>query len=277
MSSNQHVLGKGTLVALTVKDLNIGEGTPKIIVPVMGKSDAELVEGIAAAAAAGADCVEWRADVLPELACAPTADTLEWLATLSHAAKEACGSALLLFTLRTTSQGGNSNCTTESYISLLTCAIESEAIDLVDVEINQGDLVAKGLIRCAHEHNVAVIGSYHNFRETPSEQWMVGVLDRAHRLGADIPKLAVMPESKQDTLRLLAATEEVTNKRNINPVITMAMGSDGAISRLTGEVFGSAMTFASLEEASAPGQVSLEQTRAAITALHEALFNTEQA
>lgn len=264
-------------MALQIKQLSIGEGMPKIIVPVMGKTDAEVVEGCASATLAGADCIEWRVDFLPELAVAPTTDTFEWIRALTHAAKEACGQALLLFTLRTSSQGGNVNCTIDSYVGLLNCAIESEAIDLIDVEINQGDLVAKSLIRAAHEHDIAVVGSYHNFKETPSEQWMIGVLDRAHRLGADIPKLAVMPANKQDTLRLLAATEEVTNARGISPVITMAMGADGAISRLTGEVFGSAMTFACLEEASAPGQVSLAQTRDALSALHEALFNTEQA
>ena len=38
----------------------------------------------------------------------------------------------------------------------------------------------------------------------------------------------------------------------------MSMGALGAVSRLAGEAFGSAMTFANPGQASAPGQVSLD-------------------
>ena len=76
--------------------------------------------------------------------------------------------------------------------------------------------------------------------------------------GADLPKLAVMPNSPSDVLELLAATAEMAEQHPETPVITMSMGALGAVSRLCGETFGSAMTFANPGQASAPGQVALD-------------------
>ena len=50
-----------------------------------------------------------------------------------------------------------------------------------------------------------------------------------------------MAISAADTLDLLSATEEMQRLHGDAPLITMAMGRWGALSRLTGEVFGSAM------------------------------------
>ena len=62
----------------------------------------------------------------------------------------------------------------------------------------------------------------------------------------------------QDVLELLAATAEMADHHPETPVITMSMGALGAVSRLAGETFGSAMTFANPGQASAPGQVALD-------------------
>lgn len=261
---------------LTINNVVIGQGAPKIIVPVVGTDAAGVLTSIEQAVAAGADCIEWRADFCPEVAEAGTSEAaldvaVSWLDDGLPAVHMAAQELPVLFTIRTASQGGNSGVTGKTYATLVECAIKSGYVDLVDIEINQGDLITKSLLRLAKERQVVSVASYHNFRETPSVEWMVSTLVRMHDLGADIPKLAVMPQNKQDTLRLLAATNKVVEERDISPVITMAMGADGVTSRLMGEAFGSAMTFASLEEASAPGQVGLTQTQAAIQAIHEAI------
>ena len=86
--------------------------------------------------------------------------------------------------------------------------------------------------------------------------------------GADLPKLAVMPRCRTDVLELLAATAEMADLHPETPVITMSMGVLGAVSRLAGETFGSAMTFANPGQASAPGQVSLDIVNEVLDALH---------
>ena len=74
-------------------------------------------------------------------------------------------------------------------------------------------------------------------------------------MGADIPKIAVMPQNKRDVLTLLSATEEMVTDYADRPIITMSMAGTGVISRLCGEVFGSSMTSEQRKKASAPGQM----------------------
>ena len=253
------------MAVIEVRGVRIGEDVPKTIVPVMGAYAEVLVREVETAVAAGADCIEWRADFL-EGPFEP-----EMLIAAASAVRTAAGNTPILFTVRTASQGATLEVEPEPYAELLGRIIESGLIDLVDIECDKGDELICKLIDRARKHGVATVVSYHNFTETPATEELVNTLVHMHELGANIPKMAVMPQSKQDTLRVLTATDEVAHGRGISPVITMAMGADGAISRLLGEEYGSAMTFCSVESASAPGQVGLEQTKAALAALHGAL------
>ena len=79
-------------------------------------------------------------------------------------------------------------------------------------------------------------------------------------MGADVAKIAVMPQSREDVMTLMEATMEADHSLDI-PVVTMSMGRLGVLSRLAGTLTGSAMTFASVGEASAPGQIPIEQMR----------------
>jgi len=72
--------------------------------------------------------------------------------------------------------------------------------------------------------------------------------------------MAVMPQSADDVLTLLTATNEA-RKTLSQPVITMSMGDLGKVSRLAGEVFGSCLSFATVGAASAPGQIALDHLR----------------
>ena len=80
------------------------------------------------------------------------------------------------------------------------------------------------------------------------------------QLGADVPKLACMPHSASDVLTLLTATAEM-NKEIANPLITMAMGDIGKVTRVAGQVFGSSLSFGAVGQTSAPGQLSIEDLR----------------
>jgi 3-dehydroquinate dehydratase-1 len=78
-----------------------------------------------------------------------------------------------------------------------------------------------------------------------------------------------MPQSLQDVHRLLGATLRASERLAI-PVISMSMGGLGAVTRLCGGVFGSALTFAVGSAASAPGQVPIADVRAAVAVLQRA-------
>ena len=89
-------------------------------------------------------------------------------------------------------------------------------------------------------------------------------------MGADILKIAVMPQSRKDVLTLLSATEEM-DRRTTKPLITMSMGPVGMISRLCGEVFGSALTFGAVGKVSAPGQIGAKDLSHVLNLIHQSM------
>ena len=247
---------------LSIRSVSIGEGSPKIIVSLMGKNAAEAIAQGLAALEAGADCLEWRADF-----CENVHDVRS-MALDAASLRSAFGDALLLFTFRSTPQGGQMELPVPEYAELTEAMIRTGAFDIVDVESWIGDDQVRALMAAAHECGVAAIISHHDFEKTPSVDWMVSEMRRFQDLGADIPKIAVMAHDASDTLRLLQATEEMSRVYADGPLITMAMGRYGALSRLTGEVFGSAMTFCAVEEASAPGQVDISLAHSLMEGIH---------
>jgi len=80
-----------------------------------------------------------------------------------------------------------------------------------------------------------------------------------------------MPQSPKDVLSLLEATWEMKSELADRPIITMAMGPQGVISRLSGELFGSAVTFGAAVKASAPGQLDVKELQYILKALHHHL------
>lgn len=247
---------------LTIRNVSIGEGAPKVIVSLMAAHIADAVEQGRSALEAGADCLEWRADF-----CENVRD----IASMERDAavlRSAFPDAMLLFTFRSTPQGGQMELPVPEYVELTGAIARTGAFDIVDVESWIGDDDVRALANAAHENDVAVIVSHHDFEKAPDVSWMVSEMRRFQELGADIPKIAVMAHDASDTLRLLAATEEMSRLYANGPLITMAMGRYGALSRLAGEVFGSAMTFCAVTEASAPGQVDIALARSLMDAIH---------
>ena len=172
--------------------------------------------------------------------------------------RAALGEKLLLVTFRTKAESGETSLTPQQYADFCGTVCVSGCADLLDVEFFPNQEKLPALIGQAHKAGVAVVCSSHDFHKTPSRTEMVTRLTTMQQAGADLPKLAVTPNSPSDVLELLAATAEMAEQHPETPVITMSMGTLGAVSRLCGETFGSAMTFANPGQASAPGQVALD-------------------
>ena len=248
-----------------VRNIKIGEGIPKICVPIVGVTKEEIIKEAKTFDAIPVDVVEWRVDWFEHVF--ETDKVKEVLAELREALKE----IPILFTFRTSKEGGERAIEPEAYKKLNIAAAESGCVDLVDVEAFTGDEVVKEIIEAVHQHGVKVVASNHDFDKTPAKDDIVGRLCKMQELGADIPKIAVMPKSKEDVLTLLAATEEMNRKHADRPIITMSMAGTGVISRLCGEVFGSALTFGAAKKASAPGQMGVEDLAQVLSLLHKSL------
>lgn len=248
-----------------VKNVEIGEGIPKICVPIVGSSREEILKAAEEIKMQPVDVVEWRADWYEDvLDLEKTQETLGQL-------QKALGEVPLLFTFRTSKEGGERSITQEAYVSLNQTMARSGCADLIDVEMFTGDEAVSTIVQTAHECGVKVIMSNHDFQKTPDQKEIVSRLCRMQEMGADIPKIAVMPQCKKDVLTLLAATQEMVLEHADRPVITMSMASDGVISRLCGEVFGSALTFGAAGKASAPGQMEVKDLRTVLEILHKSL------
>jgi 3-dehydroquinate dehydratase-1 len=254
------------MASIRVRDLVIGEGTPKICVPIVAKTEEEIINEAISFKDIDLDLVEWRIDWFEGI------EDVEGVIALAKKLNETLGADIaLLCTIRTAQEGGEVALSVEAYRALNRALIASGAIDLVDVELFLGDEVMSDLIACAHDNNVAVVASNHDFASTPSRSEIIARLKRMQDLGADILKIAVMPNSRHDVIELLAATEEMTSEHATQPVVSMSMGSEGAISRICGEIFGSAITFGCASKASAPGQIDVSDLRTMLTLIHNTL------
>lgn len=247
-----------------IKNITVGEGAPKIIVSLMAKDLAAVKSEAAAYAAADFDILEWRGDHFA--AVTDSAAVLEALKTL----RAAFPNKPILFTFRSKHEGGEAELTDDDYIALNIAVAETGLVDLIDLELFTGDELVKNAIAAAHARGVKVIMSNHDFHKTPAKDEIIYRLRRMQELGADIPKIALMPTCRQDVLTVLSATVDMAEKYADRPIITMSMGKTGVTSRLTGEAFGSAATFGAVKTASAPGQISVADLRTVLTIINKA-------
>ena len=248
-----------------VRDVVIGEGVPKVCVPIVETKVNDAVLSAGNLKARGADVAEWRIDWLDD------AHDISKVVEAAGCIRTALEEVPLLATFRTAGEGGEKEISVQQYIDLYLALIRSGYVDLIDVELFFDEEASKILVEEAHKEGVCVIASNHDFQKTPEKEEIVSRLCRMQALGADIPKIAVMPRNKKDVLTLLAATEEMVSVHADRPIITMSMAGAGVISRLCGEVFGSALTFGSAGKASAPGQMKAEDLRTVLELLHNNL------
>jgi 3-dehydroquinate dehydratase-1 len=234
-----------------IRSLCLGSGRPKICVPIVGKTKEDIRKQAQSILEDGnAQLVEWRADWFEAVFDKDAlADILQELRVL-------LGDMPLLYTFRTQAEGGEQAITDVDYQTLGIQAIQSGFIDLIDVEFMKSPQACERLLQEAHTYGVKVIASNHDFHKTPPKEEIVSRLKAMEAAGMDVAKLAVMPNSQADVKTLLDATYEAHQAMGI-PVITMSMGSLGAISRVAGQLYGSAVTFGTVGCASAPGQLAV--------------------
>lgn len=253
------------MTSVTVRKVTLGQGKPKICVPLMGKNQEEIERAAKEVKKLPADLVEWRADGFSDVLSAQA--VVQSLALIRRILGE---DVPVLFTVRTKKEGGAANLSAQEYSRCAYSAIEGGA-DLLDVEMSAGKETVFAIIQEAHRQGKKVILSSHDFSYTPKEEEMLSRLCRMQEWGADITKLAVMPKDASDVLRLLSVTLAMKETYADRPFITMSMGKDGLISRLCGETFGSCLTFGCGTKASAPGQMEARALRGILDAVHESL------
>lgn len=245
---------------LTVKNKTIGKGTPRICVSVMEKELDGIIAEIKRLVAQGIEMVEWRVDAFSGVE-SPNA-----VREVLRAAAPIVKNTIFVFTFRSKAQGGMCALTNDKVYDLHQVAAESRVVDFVDVEYFYTE-DADVEIYTLQKMGTKVITSHHDFHETPSSDVLFMLLEQMKHSNADIVKLAMMPNDVEDVLRLLYETNHFHKRYPDQPLITMSMGKMGAISRVSGETFGSCVTFGAGKNASAPGQIPAEQLQQILNVL----------
>lgn len=217
--------------------------TARICVSIATEDVQTITKQAAQAFELGADYVEIRFDFLkPEL-----------LQSAIDASKNIKSKAV--FTLRSKDQAGKFAGSEQQRLQWLQKLAEQKPM-LLDVELDtlqQNDELADFLER----QKTPVLVSWHDFQETPPNDKIADILSEM-RVYSNYVKVVTTAKSVNDSLRLLELYDTATG---LHPIF-FAMGEAGVISRVMCTVIGSApFTYASLENAVAPGQLTVKQMR----------------
>lgn len=183
--------------------------------------------------------MELRLDVIKNLTSQSAADIIHTIKELSDVP--------IILTNRTKDEGGFFNKTEEERIKIL--SDNASLVEITDIELSTNELLRQQVINNANK----TIISYHNFEKTPSQEFLQNIIDEAVKIG-DIPKVAVKPEKIEDTYILLKL---LMKNRGI---IAISMGKIGSYTRVISPILGSPVTYASVNDESAPGQLDIETT-----------------
>jgi 3-dehydroquinate dehydratase-1 len=237
---------------------------PLVCTPLVGRSYAQILSEVQHVLPKNPDLLEWRVDFFEGIA-----DTVQVLALAAAIRQEAPGIPVL-FTRRSCREGGEPIALDEpAVLALYAAVMQSQTVDFVDFEMCSEPAHISQVRAQSSAHGIGLVLSFHDFHATPSQEVLCQRFAHAQQLGADVAKIAVMPQRLEDVLVLLAATLESSQKLDI-PVISMSMGAYGAVTRLVGGVFGSAMSFAMGAAASAPGQLPIEDLQTVLQIVNRA-------
>lgn len=233
---------------ITVRDLVLGDGVPKICVPVVAHTAAELDAALNAIEPQTCDLVEFRADFYFE-------EDIPALLKI----RERMGNRPIIYTIRTKEEGGEIEIAEDEYEARNLAA--APYIDMADIQLGrlhmklQNETLHSRIIPKLQEKGVRVICSWHDFAKTPDAAVLIRKITTMQEEGCDISKIAVMPRDRADVAELIFASLEMRDTYADRPFITMSMGNLGKITRAAGSFTGSCITFGMAGKGSAPGQI----------------------
>ncbi len=227
----------------------------KTIVPITAKTrEQAIAQAKVIAANADTDLAEFRIDLLN------FASDRKQVIALGHELKQILGTKPLIATIRTHNEGGQLTISDADYGKTYQAYLQQPFMDMLDVEMFRDQQIVKDTVKMAHAKKVLIVMSNHDFQKTPPESEIIKRLLKQDELGADILKIAVMPQNKQDVFTLMNATLKVSQQSK-KPLLTMSMGKLGTISRIATANMGGSFSFGMIGEASAPGQIDVTQLK----------------
>ncbi len=157
----------------------------------------------------------------------------------------------LIFTARSTSEGGRMKDDDPRRHALLLEAVR-RGYDYVDVEYRSGffDIMTE-------KAGKGLIVSFHDLTGTPPD--LETLYEGMCKTGADVVKIATSPRTMSDVGELMALARR--HATSPTPLVAIALGPLGAISRITGPKYGAPFVYASTGKGheAAAGQIPAEE------------------
>ncbi|TAN37458.1 MAG: type I 3-dehydroquinate dehydratase [Verrucomicrobia bacterium] len=156
----------------------------------------------------------------------------------------------VLLTIRSSAEGGKWFGAEDERLVLYRRGLE--VVSMVDIEIN--NRLLSRVVAAAHEVGRPVIGSFHDFSETPPRAVLEEVITRGWKTGVDVVKLALRLKTDADLPLLLDVLKTGTPQR---PLCVIGMGAPEA--RLELARAGSCLAYGFLGQFTAPGQIACQE------------------
>ncbi len=165
----------------------------------------------------------------------------------------------LIATCRRREAGGKFSGTPDQQLRMLRSATDA-GCQWIDLEIETVEAVPP-FIHMLYTGHVNRILSYHDFHSTPSNSRLSDLALRlcqiADDIGFDVIKIATKCDSLAESLRLLSLPRQFRDRN----VIAVPMDEVATPARILAPLFGSVLSYAPVEESTAPGQIPLAAAR----------------
>ena len=187
-----------------------------------------------------------------------------------------------IFTFRDSSEGGQIEVVQSERLKIITLLIEAQP-QYLDIEMNTDRETLRKIINLANNNNVKLIFSYHNFEKTPVYEDGFNIIEKFKEkllnnylvdfkiIKKIIYKIIFTAQNFEDNLIPIKICKKFLDKEKTKRIICFCMGGLGIFSRITCVKAGSFLTYASLEDRTAPGQINVKLMRE----IHELLFFTD--
>ena len=160
----------------------------------------------------------------------------------------------LILTNRTQKEGGLYSMDDQKRTGIL--KDNAHLVEITDIELSTDEKLTEQIIKKANK----TIISYHNFSKTPDKKYPENIINQASDIG-DIPKIATKPHNMQDTQKILELQLKYDN------LVAISMDDIGSYTRITGPILGAPITYASIKQQTAPGQLDIKTTNRIIKKL----------
>lgn len=213
---------------------------PRICVSVKADSVPRVLKAIRLSRRLGASLIELRLDHAGEKQYEALLKTVE-------SSRVGC-----VATIRPSWDGGAYRGNEDERLRLFEKALEAP-FRYVDIE--QKSKIVDQVSRLASEKGIGLILSRHEWTGTPSVKTLGRMLSTMRRRNADIYKIVTRVSSPVDEASLLFFLSSIRR----SSVVCFGMGKEGLATRILAPLLGGFMTYASYDEALAPGQMSLRR------------------